>query len=55
MESSGKVLKFDCPRFDWEDFRGWWSKLEQFFEVEDLQEQAKVRTVMLHLQGKALD
>ncbi|KAK5824597.1 hypothetical protein PVK06_019378 [Gossypium arboreum] len=41
MESLGRVLKFDCPRFDGGDFRGWWSKLEQFFKVEDLQEHAK--------------
>ncbi|KAG8488239.1 hypothetical protein CXB51_018345 [Gossypium anomalum] len=33
VESSGRALKFNCPQFDEEDFRGWWSKLEQFFEA----------------------
>ncbi|KAH1131102.1 hypothetical protein J1N35_002480 [Gossypium stocksii] len=36
VEPSGRALKFNCPRFDGEDFWGWWSKLEQFFKAEEL-------------------
>ncbi|KAK5818115.1 hypothetical protein PVK06_023046 [Gossypium arboreum] len=55
LGSMGRNSKFECPRFDGDDFRGWWSKLEQFFEVEGILEQDKVRTVMLHMKGKTLD
>ncbi|KAK5846456.1 hypothetical protein PVK06_002746 [Gossypium arboreum] len=55
LDSMGRNFNFECPRFDGEDFRGWWSKLEQFFEVEGVLEQDNVRIVMLHMEGKALD
>lgn len=57
--SSGDVtsslFKLECLRFDGMDFRGWWSKLEQFFLLECVRDKAKVKVVMLHLEGKALD
>lgn len=37
------------------DFRGWWSKLEQFLEAEGTQDDAKIRMVMLYLERRALD
>ncbi|KAK5845942.1 hypothetical protein PVK06_002193 [Gossypium arboreum] len=37
IESIGSIFKFDS-----EDFRSLWSKLEQFFEAEGLQEQTKI-------------
>ena len=49
-----KYAKLECPRFDGENFRGWLLKLEQFFEADHTKEQDKVRTVMLHLEGRAL-
>ncbi|MFQ6653400.1 hypothetical protein Gotur_024821, partial [Gossypium turneri] len=30
----GKGNRLECPRFDSTDFRGWWTKLEQFFEAD---------------------
>lgn len=32
-EISNRYFKSECPRFDGPDFRGWWSKLEQYFEI----------------------
>ena len=46
--------KLDCPRFDGYDFLGWRLKVEQFFEVVNLLEEDKVPTIMIHLDGKAL-
>ncbi|GMJ02985.1 hypothetical protein HRI_003967700 [Hibiscus trionum] len=48
------AYKLMCPRFDGTDFKGWLCKVEQYFEAERTPENAKVRTVMLHLEGKAL-
>ncbi|GMJ10211.1 hypothetical protein HRI_004690300 [Hibiscus trionum] len=48
------TFKLPCPRFDGDDFRGWHSKLEQYFEAEAVPENSKIRLVMLHLEGKAL-
>lgn len=45
----------ECLRFDGTDFRGWWSKLEQYFAVEGVSKGDKVRTMMLHLGGRTLD
>lgn len=44
--------KLECPQFDASDFRGWWVKLEQYFEAEGIPDQSKVCIVMLHLEGK---
>ncbi|KAL4326013.1 hypothetical protein GQ457_11G028360 [Hibiscus cannabinus] len=51
---SNFAYKLLCPKFDGEDFRGWLSKLEQYFEAENVPETAKIRVMMLHLEGKAL-
>ncbi|KAL4376913.1 hypothetical protein GQ457_02G033300 [Hibiscus cannabinus] len=53
-QPSNLAYKLMCPRFDGNDFRGWLSKLEQYFEAESVPEDAKIRVVMLHLEGKAL-
>ncbi|KAL4301787.1 hypothetical protein GQ457_10G024180 [Hibiscus cannabinus] len=53
-QSSNLAYKLMCPRFDGHDFRGWLSKLEQYFEAESVPEETKIRLVMLHLEGKAL-
>lgn len=55
MDPDHSSFRVDCLRFDGEQFRGWWSKLEQYFEGERIGDHAKVRVVMLHLEGKALD
>lgn len=55
LETRVQKFRYDCPRFNGTNFRGWWSKLEQFFEAEDIEDHTKVRLIMLHLEGKALD
>ncbi|KAK5792800.1 hypothetical protein PVK06_033922 [Gossypium arboreum] len=55
MGVSEKNNRLDCVKFDGSDFRGWWTKLEQYFEAEGISEASKVRTVMLNLEGRALE
>ena len=52
--SQTKLSKLECLRFDGSDFKGWFLKMEQFFVVDHTRDQDKVRTVMMHLEGKAL-
>nr|KJB81711.1 hypothetical protein B456_013G157600 [Gossypium raimondii] len=33
-----KTSRLECPKFDGNDFREWWTKLEQYFEVEGIPE-----------------
>ncbi|KAL4346612.1 hypothetical protein GQ457_17G009440 [Hibiscus cannabinus] len=51
---SNFTFRLTCPRFDGTDFRGWLAKLEQFFEAERVPEEFRIRTVMLNLEGRAL-
>ena len=51
---STKYTKLECPKFDGSDFQGWLLKMEQFFEVDQTREEDKIRTIMMHLEGKAL-
>lgn len=44
----------ECPKFSGEDFPGWLTKIEQFFDVDNTKEAEKVRVVMMHLSGEAL-
>ncbi|TYH66450.1 hypothetical protein ES332_D06G124000v1 [Gossypium tomentosum] len=55
LEVLTRGFKMECPCFTGVDVRGWWSKLEQFFEAELVLDHAKVRKVMLYIEGKALD
>ncbi|TYJ49733.1 hypothetical protein E1A91_A01G155300v1 [Gossypium mustelinum] len=56
VRKSEKISRrLECPSFDGSDFRGWLTKLEQYFEAEGTPEEEKVRVVMLHLEGRALD
>ncbi|KAL4379791.1 hypothetical protein GQ457_02G012610 [Hibiscus cannabinus] len=47
-QASNLAYKLLCPKFDGTDFRGWLSKLEQYFEAEAVPEVAKIKLVMLH-------
>ena len=49
-----KYSKLECPKFDEENFKGWRMKIEQFFEADQTRDQDKVRTVLMHLESKAL-
>ncbi|KAG8493301.1 hypothetical protein CXB51_010861 [Gossypium anomalum] len=54
-DASIKSSRLECPRFDGSDFRGWWTKLDQYFEAESTPECDKIRVVMLYLDGRALE
>ena len=49
-----KRSKLECPKFDGYDFLGWKLKLEQYFEAVNTPGEDKVPTIMIHLEGKAL-
>lgn len=49
-----KYFKWECPKFNGEDFKGLLLKLEQYFDVEQIPKNMKVRNVMLSLEGDAL-
>ena len=46
--------KFECPRFDGQDFLGWSMKIDQYFDAVKVQDDEKISIVMIHLNGKAL-
>ncbi|KAL4384325.1 hypothetical protein GQ457_15G019630 [Hibiscus cannabinus] len=54
IQSNNFAYRLLCPKFDGMDFNSWLSKLEQYFEAESVPEGARVRVVMLHLEGKSL-
>ena len=53
-KSLTKYSKLKCPHFDRVDFRGWLLKIEQFFETGQTKPADKVRSMMMHLDEKAL-
>ncbi|TYI32586.1 hypothetical protein ES332_A04G074800v1 [Gossypium tomentosum] len=55
VENVNTSFRVDCSHFDGANFQGWWTKLEQYFEAKNIGEHFKVRVVMLHLEGNALD
>ncbi|KAL4342538.1 hypothetical protein GQ457_08G013440 [Hibiscus cannabinus] len=52
--SNNFAYRLLCPKFDGNGFQDWYLKLEQYFEAESVPDSAKIRVVMLHLEGKAL-
>ncbi|OMO96823.1 Retrotransposon gag protein [Corchorus olitorius] len=49
-----KHSKIECPKFDGSDFLGWHHRILQFFEADSTPEHIRIRTVMMHLEGRAL-
>ncbi|OMO71752.1 Retrotransposon gag protein [Corchorus olitorius] len=49
-----KRSKLECPKLEGSDFFGWHSKIHQFFAADATAEQDKIQTVMMHLEGRAL-
>ncbi|OMO78678.1 hypothetical protein COLO4_24687 [Corchorus olitorius] len=54
LRSYTKHSKIECPRFEGSDFVGWYHRILQFFEADSTLESSKIRTVMMHLEGRAL-
>ncbi|OMO77475.1 Retrotransposon gag protein [Corchorus olitorius] len=55
LRSFTKHSKLECPQFNGDDFVGWLSQIEQFFEADGTVENQKIRLVMLHMEGRALN
>ena len=53
-KSFTKLAKIECPKFDGCDFLGWHNKIQQFFEADSIAEKDKIRVLMIHLEGRAL-
>ncbi|KAG8373941.1 hypothetical protein BUALT_Bualt11G0077500 [Buddleja alternifolia] len=49
-----KCSRVEFPRFHGEDLRGWVYCCEQFFEVDEMPSDAKVKLAAVHLEGKDL-
>ncbi|OMO64549.1 Retrotransposon gag protein [Corchorus olitorius] len=49
-----KRSKIECPMFDGTYFIRWHSKINQFFAADATAEKDKIPTVMMHLEGQAL-
>ncbi|OMP06167.1 hypothetical protein COLO4_08297 [Corchorus olitorius] len=49
-----KHSKIECPKFDASDFVGWHHHILQFFEADSTPENTRIRIVMMHLEGQAL-
>ncbi|OMO67199.1 Retrotransposon gag protein [Corchorus olitorius] len=50
-----KHSKLECPRFNGDDFLGWHSRVEQFFEADYTLEDKTIHIVMMHMDGRALN
>lgn len=55
VEVSSRPFRLECLKFDGTDFWSQWLKLEQFFEADDTLDTIKIHTIMLSLEGRALD
>ena len=49
-----KHSRLECPKFEGDDFDGWLMKLAQYFKVEKIPNENKVRTVLMQLEGRTL-
>ncbi|OMO54090.1 hypothetical protein CCACVL1_28069 [Corchorus capsularis] len=47
--------RLECPKFNGDDFKGWYLKLKQYFEVENVPEDSKVFVAMMSMEGDALN
>ncbi|XP_071704201.1 uncharacterized protein [Rutidosis leptorrhynchoides] len=50
-----RSTKLEFPKFNGDDVRGWLYKSQQFFSVDRIEEDEKVRISSIHLQDKALN
>jgi len=53
-QSLSRLSRIEFPKFWGEDVQGWIYKCEQFFEVDSIAEDMRVKVASIHLSGKAL-
>ncbi|GJS05538.1 retrotransposon-related protein [Tanacetum coccineum] len=51
----GRLTKLDFPRFNREDVTGWLFRVHQFFLIDNVQENQKIKLVSMHLYDKVLE
>ncbi|GJT37834.1 reverse transcriptase [Tanacetum coccineum] len=51
----GRLTKLDFPKFSGDDVNGWLFRVQQFFLIDNVQEDQKIRLVSMHLYDKALE
>jgi len=49
-----RLSRVDFPKFDGEDVQGWLYKCEQFFEIDAIPGNRRVKIASIHLSGRAL-
>jgi len=49
-----RLSRIDFPKFEGEDAQGWIYKCEQFFELDSIGENMRVKIASIHLSGRAL-
>nr|GEV50331.1 hypothetical protein [Tanacetum cinerariifolium]GEX54368.1 hypothetical protein [Tanacetum cinerariifolium] len=50
-----RLTNLDFPRFNREDVTGWLFRVQQFFLIDNVQENQKIMLVSMHLYDKALE
>ncbi|GJW18472.1 LysM domain-containing GPI-anchored protein 2 [Tanacetum coccineum] len=51
----GRLTRLDFPKFNGEDVKGWLFRVQQFFAIDQIREDQKMRLVSMHLFDKALN
>jgi len=49
-----RLSRINFPKFEGEDVQGWLYKCEQFFELDAIAENWRVKVASIHLSGRAL-
>ncbi|GJT91568.1 gypsy/ty3 retroelement polyprotein [Tanacetum coccineum] len=44
-----RMTKVEFPKFSWDDVKGWIFRCEQFFSIDDIPENQKVKLISVHL------
>ncbi|GJU46257.1 retrotransposable element Tf2 [Tanacetum coccineum] len=51
----GRLTKLDFPKFSGDDVKGWIYRCNQFFQLDNVADNQKVKIASIHLHDKALD
>ena len=49
-----RMGKLEFPKFHGDDVQGWLFRVKQFFDVDNVHEEDKIKMVSIHLYDKAL-
>lgn len=51
---ASRMTKVEFPKFEGTDLRSWLYKCNQFFQLDDIEDNQRVRLAAIHLEGRAL-